>query len=148
VSQDKLCKCGVGEPHLPGELRYHAVSAEILYVAGPMSGHKEFNWPLFREVTAKLRAQGRVVLCPTESITGPAGSYDYQVYLKADLKKLLEANAIVLLPGWTSSKGATLEATIAGVLGYATYEWVNDGIAPWQFSILSLTGLLYKAYRS
>ena len=100
-----------------------------VYIAGPMRGIRDFNFPAFHEAAARLRGLGFVVFNPAE--------YDEQVYgegfnksetgdlkdipqfnlrkaLAVDLEFItLHAEVIALLPGWEKSKGA-LAALAAG----------------------------------
>ena len=102
-----------------------------VYVAGPMSGLPQFNFPAFDLATASLRAQGYEVISPAElddpetraaalaSPDGSAASYGangkdtWADYLARDVKIIGDhAVAIALLPGWERSKGAKLEAFV------------------------------------
>lgn len=91
-----------------------------IYVAGPMTGIEDYNYPLFNEVAARLRGMGYVVFSPTE--VGGSSSLDEEVksweyYMREGLKFLLECDSVCLLPGWEKSKGACLEYKIASALG-------------------------------
>lgn len=106
-----------------------------IYLAGPMRGLPEFNYPAFRVGTAKLRAMGHEVFSPAEhdekthgtdisNATGDAEQaakeHGFNIFeaLHEDLKFIcLEADAVVLLPGWENSKGATAERATALALG-------------------------------
>lgn len=78
-----------------------------------MTGIPEYNFPAFMQAAQKLRARGLTVVNPPE-ITGPISEdLPRSFYLRQDLEKLLECDAVVLLPGWESSPGAQLERAIA-----------------------------------
>lgn len=105
------------------DIRYGVKATDPLYfyVAGPMTGHEEYNYPLFKRVTAWLRSFGYRVECPTE--LAPKEEYeDHATSLRKDLAGMLKCNAIAMLPGWESSRGATLELLIALVLAFDIYE--------------------------
>lgn len=87
-----------------------------LYLAGPMTGLPEFNFPAFRERAAALRAQGHEVLNPAELDDGDTSqAWDY--YMRRDLALLLECEAVAVLPRWQRSRGASLEVHVARTLG-------------------------------
>lgn len=86
------------------------------YLAGPMAGHPEHNWPYFKKITAYLRVRGYDIACPTES--GGKEELGYVTSLKLSLIHLLQCDAIIMLPGWSSSRGATLELLLAVLLDY------------------------------
>ncbi len=108
----------------------------IIYLAGPMSGVKDFNFPAFDEATAKLRAEGHCVFSPAEkdravfgqdinkSETGDvdeasAKGFSLRRALYEDTKFIcLEADTIAMLPGWEHSKGARAERALAYALGH------------------------------
>lgn len=88
----------------------------VLYLAGPMSGLPDFNFPAFHAAAARLRAQGYVVINPAELDDGDT-SHSWDYYMRRDIPMLLTAQAVAVLPGWEQSRGATLEVTIARALG-------------------------------
>jgi hypothetical protein len=92
------------------------------YIAGPMTGIPEFNYPAFNAAAAELRARGYTVVSPTELHDGDT-SRPYDFYLRLGLRALLDCDEIVLLPGWEDSRGACLEREIAQALGMAITHW-------------------------
>lgn len=86
-----------------------------IYVCGPMTGHKDLNFPLFNAVTAQLRAEGFEVVNPVEINGDPAAVWSD--CMKKDIAQLVTCDAVAVLPGWTTSKGARLEVHIAVTLG-------------------------------
>lgn len=112
------------------------MSTHKIYVAGPMRGYPEFNFPAFHQATAALRAQGHIVFNPAEkdeevhgtefSKQFPSGSLEDATSKGFSLRRALgddlawicaEATAIYLLPGWRQSKGACAEHATAIALG-------------------------------
>lgn len=85
------------------------------YIAGPMSGLPEFNYPAFNVVAMMLRAAGVEVRNPAEHNHGTDKPYDF--YLRHGLRMLLECDEIIMLRGWENSRGACLEHTVAQALG-------------------------------
>lgn len=86
-----------------------------VYIAGPMTGLPEYNFPAFNAKEAELRAIGFEVENPTaHGIVEGATWADYMAY---DLTRLALCNTIYLLPGWRKSKGASIERNIAEALG-------------------------------
>lgn len=90
-----------------------------LYVAGPMTGLPDLNFPAFHRAAAQLRALGYQVVNPAEINTDPAA--DWLTCMRAGIKQLVDVDAIVMLPGWERSKGATLEHAIAVGLGLQVF---------------------------
>lgn len=83
-----------------------------LYVAGPMTGYPEYNYPAFDAAQAQLRRAGYDAVSPAvHDITGEIKSW--QFYERAALRLLLECDAVALLRGWSKSKGAMLEVRVA-----------------------------------
>jgi len=113
-----------------------------IYVAGPMRGIVEFNFPAFHAATAKLRAEGWLVFNPAEkdnerhgvdiskgNVTGDESiaardhGFNLREALALDLDFICrEADAIALLPGWENSKGATAEHATAVALGLSVLK--------------------------
>jgi hypothetical protein len=99
---------------LPG-VTLQAGRANRVYVAGPMTGIEDFNYPAFNAVADQLRALGYEVENPADhGIVEGAQWADYMAY---DLTRLGLCGVIVLLPDWEKSQGARLEVLIAERLG-------------------------------
>jgi hypothetical protein len=91
-----------------------------IYLAGPMTGIKDFNFPAFNTMAAKLRARGYTVANPTEhGVVEGAKWGDYMAY---DLTRLGLCGMVALLPNWEESKCARLEVHIAEQLGMAIVD--------------------------
>lgn len=90
-------------------------SVTRLYVAGPMSGLPEYNYPAFHEAAAALRDAGYEVLNPAES--DRPTSDPWQAFMRDAIGMLIQCDAVALLPGWSASRGARLEAHLAKELG-------------------------------
>ena len=86
-----------------------------LYIAGPMTGIPDLNFPAFHAAAARYRAEGATVLNPAEINPDPAANWSD--CMRADIAQLVTCDEIVMLDGWTSSRGACLEHTIACALG-------------------------------
>lgn len=103
-----------------------------LYLAGPMSGLPEFNFPAFHAGAAALRQMGHAVLNPAE-LDGGDTSGTWEGYMRRDLALLLECEAVAVLPGWEKSRGAMLEVHVArslamSVLHAGTLEPITETI--------------------
>jgi hypothetical protein len=111
-----------------------------VYLAGPMRGYPQFNFPAFHAAAAHLRAQGHEVFNPAErdeaehgkdvsnSATGSLADvahtgFDHRAAMKADTAWICDhADAVFVLPGWQNSKGATAEVALAECLGLPVVE--------------------------
>lgn len=91
------------------------------YLSGPMSGLPSLNFPAFEAAAQVLRAMGVDLLSaheiPHDEPAGQIGTLPWSVYLRTDLKHLLECDALILLPGWPASRGAQVELGVALALG-------------------------------
>jgi len=94
-----------------------------IYLSGPISGMPEKNHPLFMRVASHLRSQGHEVynpreFCWTEGVFPKRRAFaEYCDFI------CNKADAIVLLPGWQKSKGATTERGLAENCGLEIIEW-------------------------
>jgi hypothetical protein len=86
-----------------------------VYIAGPMSGIEGFNYPAFDTAEDELRAIGHEPINPARRGIEP--TWTWADYMRHAIRDVTNADAIHLLDGWESSKGARLEATIADALG-------------------------------
>ncbi len=95
-----------------------------LYLSGPMTGVKNFNHDLFNKVAAEFRMVGFDVCSPSEFFDGDK-TREREEYMREAFKYLLEADTVVILPGWEQSKGARIEITVAQELGLNLVEYVE-----------------------
>lgn len=86
-----------------------------IYIAGPMTGLPDFNFPAFNLAEAALQAAGWTPVNPASH--GIVEGADWHDYLRWDIAMLATCEAIFLLPGWSQSKGVELELHIAKKLG-------------------------------
>lgn len=100
------------------------------YLAGPMSGIPEYNFPLFDAVTKFLRNKGLNILSPHEIDHGETketrGNLSYGVYMRAGLKLLLECDGVIVLPGWKKSKGTRAELFVARTCDMELHRFDTD----------------------
>lgn len=96
------------------------------YVAGPMRGYPNLNFPEFDRVSGMLRSQGWYVISPADHDRslgfdpGDNREYTEQVYnelMRWDIGQVLSADAIYMMRNWQSSEGATVEFTVAKAIG-------------------------------
>lgn len=97
-----------------------------LYIAGPMRGKPLFNFPAFGAAAAALRASGHDVISPHEmdlalGQNATSTELPFIEYMQRDLPALMSCDAIALLPGWTGSRGARLEACVAHACGLKSF---------------------------
>lgn len=87
-----------------------------VYVAGPMTGLPEFNYPAFFAASDALSALGHEPINParTESRESCKTWLDF---MRAALLDLAVADGIAMLPGWHNSRGAACEYRIGHDLG-------------------------------
>lgn len=110
-----------------------------IYLAGPMRGIAEFNFPAFMAAAAKLRTEGHDVFNPAEKDNEKHGTdiskgnvngdehvaaaqhgFSLREALAADMAFICtHADAIALLPGWERSKGVAAELATARALSLA-----------------------------
>ena len=105
----------------------------IYYVAGPMRGYAEFNFPAFDYATKILRRISCEVFSPAENArkmgfdpTGMDGTlvdlldsnFDFRDALAVETNFICRrATHILMLSGWENSKGAVAERALGIALG-------------------------------
>lgn len=104
----------------------------IIYVAGPMSGLPEHNYPAFDAAAAALADLGFEVLNPVdvELVNPTPGVHQsWQWYMREAIRMVSRADALAFLPGWHSSRGARLEHRIGAGLRLPMRDlasWLSD----------------------
>lgn len=84
------------------------------YISGPMRGIPDYNYPQFCDVEQFLCDE-----FPEHRVINPARNFDGDqslpvvTYMEKDFQQVMEADEIVLLPGWEKSEGARREVELA-----------------------------------
>lgn len=108
-----------------------------IYIAGPMRGHKFYNFPAFDRMRDDIIAAENCPVSPADLdrangfdatklpenfdwLNIPYG-FDFAAAIKRDVAALLDCDAIVMLDGWQQSRGAQAELAIARWFGLGEY---------------------------
>lgn len=102
---------------------------KLYYIAGPMTGIPQFNFPRFEHAAKTLRAAGFSIISPHEQDApevqkvawaspdgkldnaGKVGGLTWGQILAKDVELVADKiDGIIFLPDWTMSRGAKLEA--------------------------------------
>lgn len=112
-----------------------------IYIAGPMSGLKAFNFHAFDAAAEHLFAIGHEVISPAEldapefreRVMGANGTEkdllgEWGNCLARDVKLITDdgVEALALLPGWWKSRGANLEAVVGLLNGLKFFQYQAD----------------------
>src|ERR1700722_10200472 len=112
------------------------MTTDTIYISGPMRtvGPPDYNHDQFCSAEAAL-----LEWRPDSGIFNPARNFggnktfDVATYMKLDLHQVLWSDIIILLPRWTESEGATLEARVGLICGKEFYIAYQDG-DDWEFA--------------
>lgn len=99
-----------------------------IYIAGPMSGLPEFDYPAFDSAERLLKVAGYHVESPHHIGNGDT-TRPWEWYVRRTLAQLLSCEVVALLPGWEMSRGACLEHFVARALGMETrpvHHWLKS----------------------
>jgi hypothetical protein len=113
------------------------MSEKPYYLAGPMTGFPQFNFPLFHDAASRLRAVGYSIVSPAEmdspavraaAVASTTGKLDDQgkiagetwgEILARDVQVVADkVQGLIFLPEWSKSRGARLEAFTALLCGH------------------------------
>jgi hypothetical protein len=98
-----------------------------VYIAGPMTGLPDFNYPTFFKAAERLREAGYEPLNPARE-AGREGCTDWLAFMRAGLRDLADADGVATLPGYEQSRGAWIEVRLARDLGFPVRtvdEWME-----------------------
>lgn len=84
-----------------------------------MSGIENFNRERFFDVANNLRVHGYFVNNPAEISGGD--DWKWEDYMKKAIRKMMEADALFVLEGYETSRGANIEIKLAKQLGMEVF---------------------------
>lgn len=96
-----------------------------LYIAGPMTGYEDYNFPAFFAAEKQFTDAGWVVFNPARNDLERYGEdflehperFDVRATMEDDTRWICRhADAILLLPGWEKSSGVAVEVSLARYL--------------------------------
>lgn len=114
-----------------------------IYIAGPMSGYPEFNFPAFYTAAYTLAREGWTVFNPAnkegetlsaesrkngDSVKAAEDGFNFREVFLWDVSKVIEADAIYMLKGWEQSPGARAEHAVAVAMKrhYPEYQIIYE----------------------
>lgn len=105
------------------------IEQPFYYLAGPMSGYEEFNFPAFMEAATTMREDGYNIVNPGQldieehramhakhdPVDVAPGTEEWKDCLRRDLGYVLHPNClgVIAIDGWEASRGARLETYTA-----------------------------------
>lgn len=97
-----------------------------VYISGPISGHNiRKRVKEFMQAEQYLRDNGYQPVSPFAN--GVPADAKYGDHMRADLRMMLDCDAIYMLRGWSSSRGAVIEKKVAAACGLAImYQEANE----------------------
>lgn len=103
-----------------------SIHATRLYISGPMTGYPDHNHKTFNHVAAVIKERYNIdYFSPAEIFNGDLTLSRHE-YMLEDIRGLIECDAIVMIEGWESSKGASLELEIAKEINLPVYVWTSE----------------------
>lgn len=99
---------------------------KTLYISGAISNAPNLNKEKFANATKKLRSLGYIVINPHE-ICSDIPASQWEDCMKICIKRLMDADIIIMLDDWQQSRGATVEFKIAQTVNISQFLY-NDFI--------------------
>lgn len=96
-----------------------------IYIAGPMTGYKDLNYPAFEAAAKELEAAGHIPLNPA-SVDNGGEAHSWEWYMKRTIPMMCSADAVMTLKGWEGSRGAGIEVDLAIDLAMPVYDSIED----------------------
>jgi len=107
--------------------------SDIVYVAGPMTGYTDYNFPAFDNAERILKSRyGCSVVNPAQvdravgvhSVMEGRGKREMiEFFMDLNATTIKKCTAVVLLDGWSGSAGARHEYAMADRLGIKVLCW-------------------------
>jgi uncharacterized protein DUF4406 len=101
-----------------------------VYIAGPMRGLPQHNFPAFHAAADLWRTWGWEVVSPAEidqkldgfDGSNPEAEKPFHVVMRRDIEAILTVDAIAFLPGFERSQGSKIEHMVGATLSLDMYD--------------------------
>lgn len=93
-----------------------------IYISGPITGIPNQNRKAFEEASVRLTCTGWDAVIPHDV----SSETEWLLAMKADIKALMDCDAIFMLSEWQKSIGAVIEHDLAVKLGYLVFYSYMD----------------------
>ena len=110
------------------------IGGQKVYLIGPIStgeGTPKVKIQVFRNAKEELETLGYLVETPLTNV-----AETWQGYMRKGITQMMGCDGVCLLPGWQSSRGASLEKYIANGLGMVAEPlavWMDKAFIKSQF---------------
>ena len=106
-----------------------------IYLSGPMRGYPNFNYDEFNRIAKLLRSEGYVVDNPAEHYAGDP-ALTMTDFMRKDLTGVLDADVVVVISGWSASKGSNVEVLLGWTVGKPVYRFEDDTTSDVGYSLV------------
>lgn len=114
-------------------------AVKVVYIAGryrgPTAWDVDQNITAAKAVAARVWAAGFVALCPHTNSAHMEGAATNEQFLAGTLELLRRCDAVVLVPGWESSRGTLAEVAEANRLGLPVFDPPGDSPSAMNFAV-------------
>ena len=110
----------------------------IVYLGGPMTGYEDFNHVAFVNAGQFLRDEMDLAVHNPAKSFGSRKDLTKEQYMRHCYHMIMESKAVVFLPGWEESEGATAEAYMARALGLPLYLLEGGALTPITYKFPTL----------
>lgn len=87
-----------------------------IYLAGPMTGYHQSNYPKFFDLETKLKSLGFSNILNPANNPKDVNCHSWEEFMRDAIKLIIDADAVIFLDGWERSRGANIELIIAQAL--------------------------------
>jgi hypothetical protein len=116
-----------------------------VYISGPITGLPNLNKDAFYETDRILTQIGYQPINPFDLIPeSDQTTKSWEYFMKVDIKYLMDAGLVIMLPGWMNSDGALCEFFTAKLLKIPVISSYNDIITVQNSDLPVMNALFSK----
>jgi len=101
------------------------VAGKRVYISGPITGIVNYNREAFAEAVKAVEAKGYTAISPFD-LSIVSKHKTWQDYMRDDIRAMMDADWVLLLPGYDKSNGALVEEAVAIGVGIPMVKSVEE----------------------